>query len=78
MSDWSPETAIAMERRHILEGEKRIARQETLLAKLVGSGHDQLVCRANEVLALLRKSTELSRERLQELEDRYGKTSKSN
>ena len=78
MSDWSPETAIAMERRHILEGEKRIARQETLVGKLIESGHDQLVCRANEVLGFLRESLQLSRERLRELEDRYGKTSKLN
>jgi hypothetical protein len=51
MSDWSPETAIAMERRHILEGEKRVSRQEALVGKLVWNGGvHQLVHSANEVL----------------------------
>jgi hypothetical protein len=74
MSDWSPGKAIAMERRHILEGEKRVARQEALVGKLIENGHDQLVRAANEVLGLLRQSLELSRERLRDLEDRYSKT----
>jgi hypothetical protein len=77
MSDWSPENAIAMERRHILEGETRVARQEALVGRLIESGLDQLVRPANEVLSLLRASLELSRERLSELEDRYGKTPRS-
>ena len=63
-----------MERRHILEGEKRVARQEALVGKLIENGHDQLVRAANEVLGLLRQSLELSRERLRDLEDRYSKT----
>ena len=72
MGDWLPEKAIAMERRHILEGEKRVSRQEALVGKLINSGHDQLVPTANEVLGLLRESLELSKERLRDLEDRYG------
>ena len=74
MSDWSPEKAIAMERHHILEGEKRVSRQEALVGKLIENGHDQLVRAANEVLGLLRESLELSRERLRDLENRYGQT----
>jgi hypothetical protein len=62
MSDWSPEEAIAMEQRHILEGEKRVARQEAL------------VRRSNEVLDLLRESLKLSKERLRDLENRYGRS----
>jgi hypothetical protein len=34
MSDWSPEEAVAMERRHILEGEKRVVREEALVDQL--------------------------------------------
>ena len=73
MSDWSPEKAIAMERRHILEGERRVFRQEALVEKLVENGRlNQLVHTANEMLGLLRESLELSRERLRYLEDHYG------
>jgi hypothetical protein len=53
-----------MERRHILEAEKRIARQEALVAKLDGTGHNQIARTANEVLRILRNSLELSRERV--------------
>jgi uncharacterized coiled-coil protein SlyX len=62
MSGWSPEDAMAMERRHIVEGENRVARQEAL------------VRRSNEVLDLLRESLELSKERLRDLENRYATT----
>jgi hypothetical protein len=71
MSGWSPAAAIAMERRHILEGTARIARQEALVARLTEEGYDRLVPRSNEVLALLRNSLELSKERLLDLESRY-------
>jgi hypothetical protein len=51
MSDWSPEQAITKERRHILEGEKRVSRQEALLGQLIeNGGRYQLVHTANEVL----------------------------
>jgi hypothetical protein len=79
MSDWSPEKAIAMERRHIQEGEKRVSRQEALMGRLIENGGDyQLVHMANEVLSLLRESLEFSRERLRDLEDRYGKAPSRN
>jgi hypothetical protein len=79
MSDWSPETAIAMERRHILEGEKRVSRQEALVGQLIeNGGRRQLVQTANEVLGLLRESLDLSRERLRYLEDQYGKAPSRN
>lgn len=68
MSGWSPDDAIAMERRHILAGEKGVARQQALLEELVGKGHDQLALAANDLLALLLESLELSRTRLRELE----------
>jgi hypothetical protein len=79
MSDWSPEKAIAMERRHILEGEKRVSRQEALVEKLVENGGGyQRMHTANEVLGLLRESLDFSRERLRYLEDHYGKARKRN
>ena len=61
-----------MEQRHILEGEKRVARQEALVGKLIENRHDQLMRTANEVLGLLRESLEHSKDRLRDLEDRYG------
>lgn len=70
MSDWSPERAIAMEQRHILEGEKRVAQQEALLGESTEKRYDQLTHRAGEVLGFLRYSLELSRDRLRYLEDR--------
>ena len=72
MGGWSCKDAIGMERRHILEGEKRVARREALVEKLIENRHDQLVRTANEVLGLLCESLELSKESLRDLEDRYG------
>jgi hypothetical protein len=72
MSGWSPREAIAMEKRHILEGEKRVARQAALAEELIEKGCGHLVPQCNELLWLLRKSLELSRECLRDLESRYG------
>jgi hypothetical protein len=72
MSSWSPADAIAMERRHIIEGEKRVARQEALVLEQIERGHVQNMARFQEVLDLFRESLELSRERLRDLELRYG------
>jgi hypothetical protein len=78
MSGWSPQEAIVMERRHILEGEKRIARQEALVRELIDSKHDQLAVRAKELLGLMRDTLELSRKRLRELETPLDERPKSN
>jgi hypothetical protein len=72
MSNWSPLDAIAMERRHIVEGEQRIAWREILVRQVTERGRDQLIHDAHEVLRLLREAVDLSRERLRDLEDRYG------
>lgn len=77
MSGWSPWDAIIMERRHILEGEQRVRRQEMLVSKLIDAGLDRLMHIDNELLGLLRESLELSRERLRDLEARYGKVAES-
>jgi N-glycosylase/DNA lyase len=74
MSGFSPEDAMDMEKRHILEGEQRVARQEALIEKLREQGRDQFVRRASQVLDVLRESLELSRERLRDLEHRYHST----
>ena len=72
MGIWSPEQAIAMEERHIIEGEVRVARQEALVVKLIEKGHGRLLAAAEDLLVTLRESVELSRERLLWLTNRYG------
>jgi|HubBroStandDraft_1064217.scaffolds.fasta_scaffold63133_2 hypothetical protein len=71
MSGFSPEDAMAMERRHILEGEQRVAVQEARVKELIEKGYNWIVPQSNEVLRILRDSLELSRERLRYLERRY-------
>jgi hypothetical protein len=61
-----------MEMRHIAEGEERVARQEVLAEELIEKGCGDLVPQSNELLWLLRQSLELSRERLRDLQIRYG------
>jgi len=72
MSDWSPEKAIAMEKRHIVEGEMRIARQEAIVANLMEKGRGELLTLAEDLLSAFRESVGLSRERLLYLRNRYG------
>jgi hypothetical protein len=72
MSGWSRATAIAQERRHVLEAEKRVARQEALVKKTAEQGHAELTHIAGQMLDALRVSLELSRERLRYLEAKCG------
>jgi hypothetical protein len=72
MRNWSPADTIAMEWRHVQEGEKRIARQEALVLEQIKKGRNQILIQANELLVILLVSLELSKERLQDLERRYG------
>jgi hypothetical protein len=68
MCAWSREEAITMERRHILEGEERVVRQEALVARLVEQNHETLVPVAAEILVLMHEILEFARTRLQSLE----------
>jgi len=72
MTDWSPEKAMAMEERHIIEGEMRVARQEVLVAKLAEKGHGASLTLAEDLLSALCDSVEISRDRLLYLRNRYG------
>jgi hypothetical protein len=78
MSGWSPAEAIAMERRHIAKGEERVAAFERYAAELAERGYESLLPKVNETLGFLRHSVDLSWERLQDLESRYGKLPRSN
>jgi hypothetical protein len=77
MSGWSLEDAIAMERRHVLSGDKAVARQEALVKQLIGKGRDQLAQSADEVLGILCTSRNLSRNHLIRLEALLGDPPKS-
>ena len=61
-----------MERRHVLEGENRIARQLALVVRLNGSRNDRLAKSAVEFLALQHDILNLSMTRLQQLVDQFG------
>jgi hypothetical protein len=76
MSGWSPEEAMGMERRHIVEGEKRVARQEALAGELIAKRYHRIADEAIWLLKFMRESLELSRERLRYLEDHYGNATK--
>ena len=58
------ETALERAERHIRECQERIARQNTLLARLENAGYVQEAARAKELLALLEERLQLTREHL--------------
>ena len=70
MSGWSLEAAITMERRHILEGEERVSRQEALVRQLIGQGHGELAIAATDLLGRQREFVAVAKERLRTLEQR--------
>ncbi len=78
MSGWSCQEAIAMERRHIIEGETRVSRQESLISELILNKHDGLMPMATDVLFILRDCLEMSRKRLLDLETHVGEPSYRN
>jgi hypothetical protein len=57
-----------MARRHVAEGEERVARQELLIAELDRDGHAKLAVTARVVLATLETSLGLAREDLSLIE----------
>jgi hypothetical protein len=75
MTGWSLDEAIAMEKRHILEGETRIARQVQLAGELVEKGYDQSAATANQLLDVFRDIQEIAKCRLQYLEGQAHKQS---
>jgi hypothetical protein len=75
MVGWSPQEAIAMERRHILDGEKTVARQTARAWELTAKGYYRSANTANELLDIFQDLLEFSRFRLRDLESRYGEPS---
>ena len=72
MGDGVPEDLLALARRHVVEGEKRIARQEATVAKIIASGDRQMALKAEDVLHILQCSLDLARAHLLRLEQDRG------
>lgn len=68
MIDEPPEDPLEMERRHIVEGQARIDRQEEIIRQLVEGGTPALAITARQVLLTFRQSLALSKARLADLE----------
>jgi hypothetical protein len=62
------EDRLSMARRHVAEGEERVARQEILIAELDRDGHPELAVEARELLATLQTSLRLQRDDLSLIE----------
>ena len=65
-----PETALQMARRHVREGEERLARQETTIANLERGNRPRSAILARGVLATMRTSLDLMKRHLHEIEER--------
>jgi hypothetical protein len=64
-----PETVLEMARRHVLEGEERLARQIAIVAKLERNSHTDAAL-ATKVLEAIRLSLDMSKRHLADLERR--------
>jgi hypothetical protein len=58
------EDLLSMARRHVVEGEAHVARQEALIVKLDRDGHTELAVEAREILTTLQTSLQLQRDDL--------------
>ena len=60
------ETPVELARRHVTEGEQRVARQKTIVERLVKDGHEpRAVDKARLVLRTLEHSLRLAKEHLE-------------
>ena len=65
-----PETVLEMARRHLLEGEARLARQIALVRKLERASHTEAAVLATKVLETIRVSLDMSKHHLTDIERR--------
>ena len=65
-----PETVLEMARRHVLEGEERLARQIAIVAKLERDNYTEAAALASMVLGTIRLSLDMSKRHLRDLESR--------
>jgi hypothetical protein len=64
-----PETVLEMARRHVLEGDERLARQAAIVAKLERNNHTEAAL-ATKVRETIRLSLDMSKRHLRDLERR--------
>ena len=64
------ETVLEMARRHVLEGEERLARQIALVAKLERDHYTEAAALGSMVLEAIRLSLDMSKRHLHDLESR--------
>jgi hypothetical protein len=57
-----------MARRHVAEGEERVARQEILIAELDHDGHAELAVKAKSLFTMFQTSLQLLRNDLSRIE----------
>jgi len=65
-----PETVLEMARRHVFEGEERLARQIALVAKLERDNHPEAAALGSKVLEAIHLSLDMSKRHLSRLERR--------
>jgi len=65
-----PETVLEMARRHVLEGEERLARQIGIVANLGRDNHTEAATLARKVLGTIRFSLDMWKRHLTHLERR--------
>ena len=66
----APRPVLEMARRHLLEGEERLARQVALVAKLERASHIDAAALGSKVLEVIRLSLDVSKRHLHDLESR--------
>jgi hypothetical protein len=64
VTDQPAEDLLSMAKRHVLEGEQRVARQEEHIEQMTRARHPEAAARGREVLQQFRWSLELARRHL--------------
>ena len=71
----SGETLLELARRHVLEGEVRVARQRAIIEEMERDNHRDVAASARRIMATLEASLRLSRQHLERLDDASKKPS---
>ena len=64
------ENALNMARRHVREGEERLARQAIVVGEMEAHGHDEQAALGRRLLETMRLSLNLQRRHLRDIEAR--------
>jgi hypothetical protein len=69
----SGETLLALARRHVLEGERRVARQRVIIQEMESHHHSEVSAAARRVMETLQASLQLSRQHFERLKEASGR-----